>query len=76
MNQNAYIGHESQLCGVEEMRLCGGKGDGMRLMQLRNGKGLELTVSADRCADIARLRYRGEKPQLFLCQRLCRAYIL
>lgn len=65
MNQNAYIGHESQLCGVEEMRLCGGKGDGMRLMQLRNGKGLELTVSADRCADIARLRYRGENLSFF-----------
>lgn len=65
MNQNAYIGHESQLCGVEELRLCGGKGDGMRLMQLRNGQGLELTVSADRCADIARLRYRGENLGFF-----------
>ena len=46
MNQSAYYGHESQLFGVEEVRLQGGKGDGMRLLQVRNGKGLEFTVSA------------------------------
>ena len=34
-----YIGHESQLFGVEEVRLVGGKGDGMRLLQVRNGSG-------------------------------------
>lgn len=59
MEQKAYIGHESQLTGVEELRLVGGKGDGMRLMQLRNGKGLEITISEDRCADISRLHYKG-----------------
>lgn len=56
---NAYIGHESQLYGVEEHRLVGGKGDGMRLLLVKNGKGLEFTVSADRCADISRLSFRG-----------------
>lgn len=54
-----YIGHDSQLYGVEEHRLVGGKGDGMRLFQIKNGKGLELTVSADRGADISRLSYQG-----------------
>ena len=49
---NTYIGHKSQLYGVEEHRLVGGKGDGMRLFQVTNGKGLAFTVSADRCADI------------------------
>ena len=53
MNERAYYGHESQLFGVEEYRLTGGKGDGMRLLQVRNGKGLDFTVSADRCADIS-----------------------
>lgn len=57
MNQISYIGHPSQLCGVEEHRLVGGRGDGMRLLQVRNGKGLEFTVSADRCADISRLSF-------------------
>ena len=56
---NPYIGHESQLYGVEEVRLVGGRGDGMRLLNIKNGKGLELTLSADRCADISRLSLCG-----------------
>lgn len=56
---NPYIGHDSQIYGIEEHRLVGGKGDGMRLLEVNNGKGLELTISLDRSADISRLRYRG-----------------
>lgn len=56
---NPYIGHDTQLFGIEEHRLVGGRGDGMRLLEINNGKGLELTVSLDRAADISRLRYRG-----------------
>lgn len=56
---NPYIGHDSQLYGIEEHRLVGGKGDGMRLLEINNGRGLELTVSPDRAADISRLRFRG-----------------
>ena len=54
-----YIGHDSQVYGMEEHRLVGGKGDGMRLLEVNNGKGLEMTVSLDRCADISRLRFKG-----------------
>ncbi len=56
---NPYIGHDSQLYGVEEHRLLGGRGDGMRLLEVRNGLGLEFTVSLDRCADISRLSFKG-----------------
>ena len=56
---NPYIGHDSQLYGVEEHRLVGGKGDGMRLFEVHNGAGLDLTVSPDRALDITRLRYKG-----------------
>ena len=56
---NSYVGHESQLYGVEEHRLVGGKGDGMRLFEINNGKGLQLTVSPDRACDITRLRFKG-----------------
>ncbi|MDE7200230.1 MAG: aldose 1-epimerase family protein, partial [Lachnospiraceae bacterium] len=56
---NPYIGHESQLGGVEEHRLVGGKGDGMRLLQVENGKGLMMTLTPDRCLDIASLRVGG-----------------
>lgn len=54
-----YYGHDTQFFGVEEHRLVGGRGDGMRLFQVRNGSGVEFTVSADRCADISRLSYKG-----------------
>lgn len=56
---NPYIGHESQMSGIEEHRLSGGKGDGMRLLEVNNGQGLEMTVVPDRAADIARLRFQG-----------------
>lgn len=62
---NHYVGHDSQLYGVEEYRLVGGKGDGIRLFQVKNGKGLEFTVSADRCADIARLSFKGDNLSYF-----------
>ncbi|HEY5586247.1 MAG TPA: aldose 1-epimerase family protein [Ruminiclostridium sp.] len=64
MNEN-YVGHHSQYYGVEEHRLIGGKGDGMRLFEVRNGKGLEFTVSADRCADISRLSFCGNNYGFF-----------
>ena len=57
--KNKYIGHPSQLYGVRETRMIGGKSDGMRLLEVRNGKGLELTISLDRCADIPYLFYKG-----------------
>lgn len=65
MKVNPYIGHPSQLCSVEEVRLTGGKGDGMRLLQLRNETGLELTISADRCADVSRLIFKGSNMGYF-----------
>lgn len=63
--QNQYIGHNSQLCAVEEVRLVGGKGDGMRLLQVRNASGLEVTISADRCADLPRVIFKGDNMGYF-----------
>ena len=56
---NEYIGHTSQLFGVEEHRLVGGKGDGLRLLEVTNGGGLEAVISLDRNGDISRLRFKG-----------------
>ena len=56
---NPYIGHETQIRSVEEHRLIGGKGDGMRLYEVNNGRGLMLTITPDRAGDIMRLRYKG-----------------
>lgn len=56
---NPYIGHPGQCSGVEEHRLTGGKGDGMRLYEVRNGRGLEMVLSPDRNGDITRLLCNG-----------------
>lgn len=60
-----YIGNESQLYGVEEYRLVGGKGDGMRLLHIRNNNGLVFDVSLDRCADISRISLKGDNLSYF-----------
>jgi galactose mutarotase-like enzyme len=65
MDNSKYIGCAGQIYGVEEHRLIGGKGDGMRLFEVRNGLGLEFTVSADRCADISRLSFKGDNMGYF-----------
>ena len=56
---NPYIGHSLQVSGIEEHRLIGGKGDGLRVYEITNGRGMELTVSPDRNGDILRLRCHG-----------------
>lgn len=57
---NKYIGHQSQISGVDEVILAKGKGKGMTLLQVRNGMGLEITFSADRAMDIARVSLKGD----------------
>ncbi len=57
--KNKYIGHPSQLYSVRETRMIGGKADGMRLLEVRNGIGLDFVISLDRCADIPYLFYKG-----------------
>lgn len=54
-----YIGCPNQCCGVEEYRLVSGRGNNMHLYEVRNGKGLEFTVSPQRGMDISRLSFRG-----------------
>lgn len=56
---NPYLGHDTQMAGIEEHRLVGGRGDGMRLLEVNNGSGLEAVISLDRNADLSRLRFRG-----------------
>ncbi len=72
---NEYIGHPSQISGVEEVTLSKGKGKGMTLLNIRNGKGLELTVSPDRCMDISRLHFKGDNIGYFApCGYVAPAY--
>ena len=60
-----YLGNTQQVYGVEAYALKGGKADGMNMLHVRSGGGMEFTVSADRCADITRLAYKGNNFGLF-----------
>ncbi len=62
---NKYIGHPTQVSGVEEVTLAKGKGKGMNLLEIRNGKGLFITLSADRCMDISRICFKGDNMGYF-----------
>ncbi len=64
MNKN-YIGHPLQVRGAEQYVLQNGKGDGMHFIYVRNGKGLEVWISTDRCADIARVSLNGKNLSYF-----------
>lgn len=57
---NYYVGHPLQTRGAEHYTLKGGKGEGMNFIYVRNGLGLEIWISVDRCADISRVTYKGK----------------
>ncbi len=59
INELKKCGHPTQLYAVEELKLVGGKANEMRLLNMRNGKGLNATFAADRCLDLYRLEYKG-----------------
>ena len=44
---------------LKKYRFCEGKADGVRAIDVRNGRGIELTVLPDRCLDIPYLYYKG-----------------
>jgi hypothetical protein len=54
-----YIGDFSQLFGIKEYTLTDAKAKGVKALDVRNGSGLEFTIIADRCLDIAGLSVNG-----------------
>lgn len=58
--QRDYIGNISQVMPVKEYRLCGGRMDGVRAVDMTNGAGLDITLLPDRCMDIYSLRVNGK----------------
>ncbi len=65
MNPSNYIGHPHQISGAEEYTLSHGKGKGMSLIEVRNGKGLSVVLSPDRCLDVVRVTYKGDNVGFF-----------
>ncbi len=54
-----YIGDFSQVFGIKEYALTSGKAKGVKAFDVKTGSGLEFTVLADRCLDIAGLSFKG-----------------
>ncbi len=54
-----YVGDFSQVFGIKEHILSGGKAKGIKAFDVKNGSGLEFTVLADRGLDIAGLSFKG-----------------
>jgi hypothetical protein len=52
-------GDLSGLYGIRDYTINDGKGRGMRAFELRNGRGVEMTVLPDRCLDIPYFSYKG-----------------
>lgn len=57
--QTEYVGNLRQLFSVRESRLCGGKSEGVRVVDIHNGGDLEVCVAVDRCMDLPEVRFRG-----------------
>jgi hypothetical protein len=54
-----YVGDFSQVFGIKEFTMVGGKAKGVRAFDVKNGSGLEFTILADRCLDIAGVSFKG-----------------
>lgn len=57
--RSRYIGDVSQVFNVKSFRYEGGRADGVLAAQINNGSGLDVTVLADRCMDMAHVLYKG-----------------
>ena len=68
--QKAYVGSRQQLFSVRESRIEGGRGDGVRIVDVHNGGNLEVTVTPDRCMDLYCVRYRGRCLNYITCNGL------
>ena len=55
----AYCGDTRQIFGIQECRLEGGKATGTKAYQVRNGKGLDALILADKCLGIGQLFFKG-----------------
>ena len=60
MKNNKYICNISQLFNVKEYRMLGGRAEGLRALDVDNGKGLVFSVLADRAMDFGRITFKGK----------------
>ena len=58
--KNTYIGNEDMLMTVHESRLCQGRQEGVRMINVENGGDLSVTILPDKGMDIYQIRYKGK----------------
>ena len=58
-NVTQYVGDISQIADAREAKLTSGKGDGVRVIDVKTGGGLTFSVIPSRCMDIAWTEYKG-----------------
>jgi len=58
-NIKHYVSDVSNLCGAEKLTVEEGKGKGVTLIRMYNGK-IQLFLKQDKCLDILRADYKGE----------------
>ena len=56
---DAYVGDYSQVLGIRECTLQGGKAKGIRAFEIKNGQGLEFTVLGDKNMNIPYMTFKG-----------------
>lgn len=54
-----YVGDLDSVVGTKSYTFNDGKAQGVKAIDIKNGKGLEMTVLSDKCMDISRLEYKG-----------------
>lgn len=59
MKSKSYMGNNYQVGGTRHYRLCGGKADGTRCIDVKTGSGFEYTVVCDRGMDISLASFAG-----------------
>ena len=67
----AYCGDLSQLFGIQECVLQGGKAKGVKAYRIHNGCGLEMLVLVDKFFTIAELRIKGDNIGLLTKSGIC-----
>ncbi len=57
-------GNIDQIAYVRKVTLSEGKGEGIKLFEIANGSGLEMSLQESKCLDILDLKYKGENLRL------------
>jgi hypothetical protein len=54
-----YYGEIDTLVGMKDYTFNEGRAKGVRAIDMKNGRGMEMTVLADKCLDVSHLSYKG-----------------